>query len=65
MVLDTENAFKKWLKKEIELMEGSTENWSSTKMEIQFLAEFKERSGIEAEIFQLNVNTKTNKGKYL
>jgi len=26
-VLDTKNAFKKWLKKEIGLMEGTTKNW--------------------------------------
>jgi hypothetical protein len=50
-VLDTENAFKKWLKKEIGLMEGSTENWSTTKMEVQSLAELKARSGIETDLF--------------
>jgi len=26
-VLDTKNAFKKWLKKEIGLMDGTTKNW--------------------------------------
>lgn len=50
-VLDTERAFKKWLRKEIGLMEGTTENWSTTKMEVQSLAELKERSGIEADLF--------------
>jgi Probable Zinc-ribbon domain len=50
-VLDTENAFKKWLKKEIGLMEGTTENWSTTKMEVQSLAELKARSGIETDLF--------------
>jgi hypothetical protein len=50
-VLDTENAFKKWLKKEIGLMEGTTENWSTTSMEVQSLAELKARSGIETDLF--------------
>ena len=50
-VLDTERLFKKWLKKEIGLMEGTTENWSTTKMEVQSLAELKARSGIETDLF--------------
>ena len=50
-VLDTENAFKKWLRKEIGLMEGTTENWSTTRMEVQSLAELKARSGIETDLF--------------
>ena len=51
VVYDTENAFKKWLKKEIGLMEGTTENWSTTKMEVHSLAELKARSGIETDLF--------------
>ena len=50
-VLDTEKAFKQWLKKEIGLMEGTTENWSTTSMEVQSLAELKARSGIETDLF--------------
>ena len=50
-VLDTEKAFKKWLKDEIGLMDGTTENWSTTKMEVQSLAELKARSGIETDLF--------------
>jgi len=50
-VLDTEKAFKKWLRKEIGLMEGTTENWSTTKMEVQSLAELKARSGIKTDLF--------------
>jgi len=50
-VLDTEKIFKKWLKKEIGLMEGTTENWSTTRMEVQSLAELKARSGIETDLF--------------
>ena len=50
-VLDTENAFKKWLKKEIGLIKGTTENWATTSMEVQSLAELKARSGIETDLF--------------
>ena len=50
-VFDTEKLFKQWLKKEIGLMEGTTENWSTTKMEVQSLAELKARSGIETDLF--------------
>ena len=50
-VFDTEKVFKKWLKKEIGLIKGTTENWSTTKMEVQSLAELKARSGIETDLF--------------
>jgi len=50
-VLDTEKAFKQWLKKEIGLVKGTTENWSTTSMEVQSLAELKARSGIETDLF--------------
>jgi len=50
-VLDTEKAFKKWLKKEIGLIKGTTENWSTISMEVQSLAELKARSGIETDLF--------------
>jgi len=50
-VLDTEKAFKKWLKKEIGLIKGTAENWSTTRMEVQSLAELKARSGIETDLF--------------
>jgi len=50
-VLDTERAFKQWLKKEIGLIKGTTENWSTTLMEVQSLAELKARSGIETDLF--------------
>jgi hypothetical protein len=50
-VQEIEALFKKWLKKEIGLMEGTTENWSTTKMEVQSLAELKARSGIETDLF--------------
>ena len=50
-VLDTETSFKKWLKKEIGLIKGTTENWSTTSMEVHSLAELKARSGIETDLF--------------
>ena len=50
-VLTTETILKKWLKNEIGLMEGTTENWSTTSMEVQSLAELKARSGIETDLF--------------
>ena len=50
-VLDTEKAFKKWLKDEVGVIDGTTENWSTTKMEVQSLAELKARSGIETDLF--------------
>jgi hypothetical protein len=50
-VLDTEKAFKKWLKENIGVVEGTTENWSTTSMEVQSLAELKARSGIETDLF--------------
>ena len=50
-VLDTEKLFKKWLKENIGVVGGTTENWSTTKMEVQSLAELKARSGIETDLF--------------
>jgi hypothetical protein len=50
-VQETEALFKKWLKEEIGVMEGTTENWSTTAMEVQSLAELKARSGIETDLF--------------
>ena len=51
MVQKTEALLKKWLKKEIGLIKGTTENWSTTSMEVQTLAELKARSGIVTELF--------------
>ena len=50
-VLDTEDALKKWLKKEVELVPKKRENWYISKMEVHSLAELKEKSGIETTIF--------------
>ena len=50
-ILDTERTFKKWLKQEVGLMEGTTENWNTSTMEVRSLAELKARSGIETDLF--------------
>ena len=50
-VLDTETSFKKWLKNEIGLIKGTTENWATTSMEVRSLAELKAKSGIETDLF--------------
>ena len=50
-VAKTEKVFKQWLKKEIQVIEGTTENWATTSMEVHSLAELKERSGIETDLF--------------
>jgi hypothetical protein len=50
-VQETETAFKRWLKKNIGVMEGTTENWATTSMEVQSLAELKAKTGIETDLF--------------
>lgn len=51
LVYETEIRFKKWLRKEIGLIKGTTENWVTTSMEVQTLSELKKRSGIQTELF--------------
>jgi Ni,Fe-hydrogenase I small subunit len=51
IVYETESRFKRWLKKEIGLIAGTTENWSTTSMEVQSLHELKTRSGIKTDLF--------------
>ena len=51
LVYKTELIFKKWLKKHIGIMDGTTENWATTSMEVNSLAELKARSGIETDLF--------------
>ena len=50
-VLETESKLKTWLKKEVGLITGSTENWYTSNLEVHSLAELKEKSGIETSIF--------------
>ncbi len=51
IVADTEKALKRWLRKEIGLVKGTTENWCTSRMEVHSLTELKEKSGIETSIF--------------
>ena len=50
-VQETESSPKKWLKTKIGLIDGSTENWLTSSMEVGSLAELKEISGIQTDIF--------------
>jgi hypothetical protein len=50
-VWETEAVLKKWLKKNIGVMEGTAENWATTSMEVHSLAELKAKSGIETGLF--------------
>ena len=50
-VQETEKRLKQWLKKKIGVVEGTTENWYTSKMEVHSLAELKEKSGIKTTIF--------------
>ena len=50
-VYQTEKIYKRWLRKEVGLIPGTTENWYTSKMEVHSLAELKEKSGIETSIF--------------
>ena len=51
-VYQTEKIYKRWLRKEVGLIPGTIENWSTLRMEVHSLAELKEKSGIETSIFQ-------------
>ena len=51
LVWQTEADLKKWLRKEIGLISGSSENWRTTSMEVKSLAELKKISGVETSIF--------------
>ena len=50
-VVETERKLKHWLRLNIGLIKGSTENWLTKNMEVKSLAELKEISGIETDIF--------------
>ena len=51
IILDTETSIKRWLQTNVGIIKGTYENWSTTKMEVQSLAELKARSGIETDLF--------------
>jgi hypothetical protein len=46
-----ESDLKRWLRREIGVIEGTSENWATTAMEVHSLAELKIRSGIETDLF--------------
>jgi len=50
-ILDLETTFKQWLKTSVGVVKGTTENWATTSMEVQSLAELKAKSGIETDLF--------------
>lgn len=47
----TERTLKDWLKTEIGTVQGTTENWETSRMEVRSLADLKARSGIETDLF--------------
>tara|TARA_Y100000589_G_C26777430_1_gene476343 strand:+ start:238 stop:483 length:246 start_codon:yes stop_codon:yes gene_type:complete len=47
-----ESKFKKWLKKNIGLVPDKEENWYKSKMEVSYLTELKDKSGIEISLFK-------------
>jgi hypothetical protein len=51
VVYEVELRMKQWIKSNLRAIEGTTENWSTTSMEVQSLAELKARSGIETDLF--------------
>jgi hypothetical protein len=51
LMLETETKFKQWLRNTIGLVDGTRENWETTRLEVQSLAELKAKSGIETDIF--------------
>ena len=50
-VLKTEKQLKQWLKKEIGLVAGTTENWYTKDLQVTSLEDLKEISGINTSIF--------------
>jgi len=47
----TDRTFKEWLKKEIGTVQGTTENWDNTRMDVSSLPDLKARSGIKTDLF--------------
>jgi hypothetical protein len=50
-VLALEKKLKRWLPKEVGLVPGTHENWFTSQLEVQSLAELKARSGVETDLF--------------
>lgn len=51
LVLQVETSLRKWLKHTVGAVDGTKENWSSSSLEIQSLAELKKISGIQTDLF--------------
>jgi hypothetical protein len=51
VVMKLEQKFKKWLRKEVGLVPGTTENWFTARLEVNSLAELKAVSGVETDLF--------------
>ena len=51
IVWEAEAKLKKWLRAEIGLIDGSSENWRTASMEVNSLAALKMRSGVVTNIF--------------
>jgi hypothetical protein len=51
LVLEIEKVYKKWLRQSVGTIKGTAENWSTTSMEVQSLAELKAKSGIATDLF--------------
>lgn len=50
-ILAIEKSLKKWLKENVGVIDGTTENWTTTSMEVYSLTELKVKSGIETNLF--------------
>lgn len=50
-VFEVEKALKKWLRLEVGLVPGKHENWFTTALEVRSLAELRQRSGVETDLF--------------
>ena len=51
LVYQTEVTLKKWLRKSVGCVPGKSENWATSSMEVRSLADLKEKSGVETELF--------------
>lgn len=51
LVLETEKKLKHWLRNSVGLVQGTHENWHTTKLEVRTLAELKVKSGVETDLF--------------
>lgn len=50
-VLRTEKELKQWLRREVGLVPGTHENWFTARLEVRSLAELKQKSGVQTELF--------------